>query len=124
LSDGAPPTPTPGTGEHPKGDAVIIVEILIPLTSNERAAFDADHHLAFEAHLIAAFGGYSLLPGTVRSGWIDAGVVYTDETRVYAVAVSSLLADGHKVVAIAELAKVHYGQLAIFVRYLGLAEVL
>jgi len=103
---------------------VIVVEILIPLTSNEGAAFDADHHLAFESHLIAAFGGYSLLPGTVRGGWADAGVVYTDETRVYAVALGSLLTDGHKVVDIVEVAKAHYGQLAIFVRYLGMAEVL
>jgi hypothetical protein len=103
---------------------VVIVEILIPLTSNEGAAFTADHHVAFEAHLITAFGGYSLLPGTIRGGWMDAGVVYSDETRVYAVAVTSLLVDGHKVVAIVEIAKSHYGQLAIFVRYLGLAEVL
>jgi hypothetical protein len=103
---------------------VIVVEILIPLTSNEGAAYDAAHHLAFEAHLIDTFGGYSLLPGTVRGGWKDAGIVYTDETRVYAVALSSLLAEGHKVVAVAEIAKAHYAQLAIFVRYLGMAEIL
>ena len=103
---------------------MVIVEILIPLASNEGATFDAAHHQAFEAHLITTFGGYSLLPGTVRGGWIDTGVVYTDETRVYAVAIDSLLVDGHKVVAVAEIAKVHYAQLAIFVRYLGLAEVL
>lgn len=103
---------------------MIIVEILIPLTSNEGAAFDAAHHVAFEAHLITAFGGYSLLPGTVRGGWVDAGVVFTDETRVYAVAVTSLLAAGSDVIRIVEIAKAHYGQLAIFVRYLGMAEVL
>jgi hypothetical protein len=103
---------------------VIIVEILIPLTSNEGSAFDADHHLAFEAELIATFGGYSLLPGTVRGGWADAGVVYTDETRVYAVAIGSLLVDGAKVLRVVEVAKKHYAQLAIFVRYLGMAEVL
>jgi hypothetical protein len=55
---------------------------------------------------------------------MDAGVVFTDETRVYAVALASLLVDGHKVVTIVEIAKVHYGQLAIFVRYLGMAEIL
>ena len=103
---------------------MIIVEILIPLTSNEGAAFNADHHLAFEAQLITIFGGYSLLPGTVRGGWRDAGVIYTDETRIYAVAIGSLLVDGHKVVAIAEIAKAHCAQLAIFIRYLGMAEVL
>jgi len=103
---------------------VTIVEILIPLTSNEGAAFEADHHVAFEAHLITIFGGYSLLPGTVRGGWMDAGVVFTDETRVYAVALVSLLADGGKVIHIVEIAKAHYGQLAIFVRYLGMAEIL
>ncbi len=103
---------------------MIVVEILIPLTSNEGAAFTADHHVAYEAHLITAFGGYSLLPGTVRGGWADAGIVYTDETRVYAVALASLLTEGHKVVAVVEIAKAHYGQLAIFVRYLGIAEIL
>ena len=54
---------------------------------------------------------------------MDAGVVFTDETRVYAVAVASLLADSGKIVRIVEIAKAHYGQLAIFVRYLGLAEI-
>lgn len=103
---------------------MVIVEILIPLESNEGSAFDAEHHLTFERELIAAFGGFSLLPGTVRGGWADAGVVYTDETRVYAIALGSLLRDGGKVVATAELAKAHYGQLAIFVRYLGMAEVI
>lgn len=103
---------------------MIVVEILIPLTSNEGAAFDAAHHAAFEAHLIDSFGGFSLLPGTVRGGWMDAGVVFTDETRVYAVAVVSLLGDSGKIVRVVEIAKTHYGQLAIFVRYLGLAEVL
>lgn len=103
---------------------MIVIEILIPLANNEGAAFDAAHHVAFESHLIAAFGGYSLLPGTVRGGWVDAGVTYTDETRVYAIAVASLLVDGHKVVDLVQVAKAHYTQLAIFVRYLGMAEVL
>lgn len=101
-----------------------IVEILIPLTSNEGTTFEAAHHLAFEAHLITSFGGYSLLPGTVRGGWMDEGVVFSDESRVYAVAVESLLGDSHKILHIVEIAKAHYGQLAIFVRYLGLAEIL
>lgn len=102
---------------------MIIVELLIPLTANDGAAFTADHHAAFEASLIATFGGFSLLPGTVRGGWADAGVLYTDHTRVYAVAIASI-GDGDKVRDAADRAKAHYGQLAIFVRYLGLAEVI
>ncbi len=102
---------------------VIVVEILIPLTSNEGAAFTADHHHAFEANLIAVFGGFSLLPGTVRGGWEAEGVVYSDETRVYAVAMVSIV-DGGDLGEVVAFAKAHYGQLAIFVRYLGLAEVL
>jgi hypothetical protein len=102
---------------------MIIVEILIPLTSNEGAVFTADHHAAFEAHLIAVFGGFSLLPGTVKGGWADAGVIYTDETRVYAVALVSIT-DGAKVADVVIVAKAHYAQLAIFVRYLGIAEIL
>jgi hypothetical protein len=102
---------------------MLIVEILIPLTSNEGAVFTADHHGAFEAHLIALFGGFSLLPGTVKGGWAEAGVVYTDETRVYAVFLRSI-GEGGKVVEIVAFAKDHYSQLAIAVRYLGLAEIL
>lgn len=100
------------------------VEILIPLTSNEGSAFDADHHRAFEAELISTFGAYSQLPGAVRGGWAHAGVVYTDENRVYGVAVEALLRDSAKLLHVVEFAKAHYSQLAIFVRYLGQAEVL
>ena len=102
---------------------MIVVEILIPLTSNEGAAFTAEHHRAFETNLIAVFGGFSLLPGTVRGGWEADGVCYGDETRVYAVALGSI-ADGGDVGEVIAIAKTHYGQLAIFIRYLGLAEVL
>ena len=47
---------------------MVIVEILIPLASNEGATFDAAHHQAFEAHLITTFGGYSLLPRMLDKG--------------------------------------------------------
>lgn len=118
-------TPTDGTSELPRGTmaASIFVEILIPLTSNEGSTFTHDHHAAFEAHLLIVAGGFSLLPGTVAGGWSDDGVVYNDTLRVYAVTLVSIT-EGGKVREIVDFAKAHYTQLAIFVRYLGLAEVL
>lgn len=100
---------------------MIIVEILIPITSNEAAVFTAEHHVAFEARLVAVFGGFSLLPGAVKGGWAHEGVVYTEEHRVYAVALVSIT-DGGKVREVVIFAKAHYAQIAIFFRYLGVAE--
>lgn len=59
----------------------------------------------------------------MRGGWEAEGVIYTDETRLYAIALGSITA-GNKIGEVAASAKVHYDQRAIFIRYLGLAEVL
>lgn len=69
---------------------MIIVEVYIPLVSNEGAIFTADCHDVFEAYMVAAFGGFSLLPGTVKGGWAHEGVLYRDESRVYALETSTL----------------------------------
>jgi hypothetical protein len=102
---------------------MITIEVLIPLTSNEGREFTPAHHAQFEGEVLARFGGFSLLPGTVRGAWVDAGVTYTDASRVYAIAVASIT-DGGKVRAVVEFAKAHYAQLAICVRYLGITEIL
>lgn len=103
---------------------MITIEILIPLFSNDGDEFVVGHHTAFEAEIIATFGGFSVLPGVVLGGWESEGIVYLDKTRVYVVAVTSLVVEGEKVVRLVEFAKVHYDQKAIFIRYLGMAEIL
>ena len=102
---------------------MIEVQILIPTNENSGQTFAPNHDAAFESELLRLFGGCSLLPGTVAGQWVDAGTIYTDQSRVYAVALKSLT-EGNKVREATEFAKIHYGQLAIYVRYLGLSEVL
>jgi hypothetical protein len=55
--------------------------------------------------------------------WVEAGKTYHDATRIYGVALRSLV-QGAQIGEVVEYAKRHYGQLAIYVRYLGLSEVL
>jgi hypothetical protein len=100
------------------------VQVLIPVVSNDGRAFSAEDHAAFEAVLVDHFGGFTLYPSTAIGGWKDAdGVLYTDRTRVYGIAVASL-ADGGNVRSVVTFAMSHYAQLAIFVRYLGLVEIM
>lgn len=100
---------------------MIIVELYIPLADNDGRTFGADHHAAFEQVLTARFGGATRLPGSASGIWSDSGRTYRDDLVIYAVAVRSLL-DG-AVREAAEVAKAHYAQEAIFVRYLGHAEI-
>lgn len=98
------------------------VQFLIPLADNAGAAFSAEDHAAFEAAVLARFGGLTLYPGAAAGAWVDGGRRYDDSHRIYGVAVASLL-DGDKLAAIVAFAKAHYRQEAIFLRYLGQAEV-
>jgi hypothetical protein len=102
---------------------MIEVSILIPVAGNDGVVFTEDHHLAFQAFVLGRFGGISRLPGTVVGQWVDEGITYTDSTIVYIVAMKSI-ADGAKLADVATFAKSHYGQEAIYIRYLNLSEVL
>lgn len=100
------------------------VTILIPVTDNDGAAFGPAEFGAFEAAILDAFGGFSVLPSLVVGAWRnDAGVVYRDNSRGYVLAVSSI-AKGVDVVALAEKAKVIFKQEAIAFRYLGQLEII
>jgi hypothetical protein len=103
---------------------MIAIEILIPLFSNEGDEFTADHHGAFESVLTDTFGGFTRPFGVVLGGWQSAGIVYVDKSQLYVVGITSMLIDGHKVLHVVDVAKTHYSQLAIFVRYLGMAEII
>jgi hypothetical protein len=100
------------------------VQVLIPLADNDGETFTAAHHAAFEEAIVDAFGGFSLLPSTAVGGWKnDAGVMFSDVTRVYAIAVVSLT-HGDKLGGLVRFAKAFYMQEAIFIRYLGVVEIL
>jgi len=103
---------------------MIEVMVLIPVTSNEGETFGAAHHVAFEAFVLARFGGITRLPGAAAGSWLDNGAVFTDATIVYVIAVTGLVAQSTALREVVEFAKAHYAQLAIYVRYLGLSEVL
>lgn len=99
------------------------VQILIPVASNAGQTFDPAHHTAFEAVAVALFGGITLLPAEAAGAWVEATVVYHDQTRIYMVSLKSI-GDGGKVAELVAFAKVHYDQKAIYIRYLGLNEIL
>ena len=102
---------------------MVEVVVFIPLASNEGATFTPSHHAAFEAALLDRFGGFSKLT-TVEGAWVDGGTRYVDHLTPYVVAVDGLLAKAPGLLEIIAFAKAHYGQLAIYVRYLGQSEVL
>lgn len=102
---------------------MIEVTILIPLADNQGEAFSPEHHEAFEAQVLRRFGGLSRLPGTTAGKWVDQGRTYVDHLVAYVVAVPSIL-DAANLGEVIAFAKAHYRQEAIYVRYLGISEIL
>lgn len=103
---------------------MIEVQMLIPVTANGGATFSGAHHMVFEAEILTAFGGYTLLLSGALGGWRNAdGVTYADATRLYVIAIASIV-DGAKLGTLAAFAKAHYTQEAIAIRYLGIFEIL
>jgi hypothetical protein len=98
------------------------LRILIPQADNDGRQFLPNHHAQFEAVLIDLFGGFTKY-GEAVGGWKDGERVYSDALTVYGVAVASIV-DAAKVAEMAETAKAHYEQLAVYVTYLGQAEVI
>jgi len=97
------------------------VQLIIPVEDNDGNAFTEADFEGFRQKLLDLFGGYTEYPGTTLGGWVDDGDVYTDESRIFGVAISSL-SDGPKVVEAAEFAADHFDQESVFVRYLGRTE--
>lgn len=119
-----PTTRTGGPGDSPPtGDDLIEVTLLIPVSGNDGQTFSPEHHAAFEAMLLARFGGLSRLPGTVTGQWASDGKVFTDHLIAYVVALPSITGGG-LVGEVVSAAKTHYAQEAIYLRYLGISEIL
>ena len=99
------------------------VQFLIPAADNAGLPFDAAHDAAFESEAARVFGGVTRLPAAAVGQWTDGATTYRDVTRVYVVSVATI-GRGGDVVALAAFARQHYGQLAIYVRYLGVSEII
>jgi len=102
---------------------MIEVSILIPVADNSGVKFNRTVHTAFQAFLIAEFGGFTRMPGAASGGWIAGGILYRDKHRIYIVDLPSIT-DGGKVGPVVDAVKRMYGQLNVYIRYLGLAEIL
>ena len=125
LSTADAETRTGGTGFSEKEAPIVEVQVLIPVRDNEGNPFTPAHDAVFEAYLASHFGGFTRLPAEVGGGWVDEDKrYYPDTTRIYVVGVAGILASGEALRLMAEIAKAHYRQKAIFLRYLGQAEVL
>lgn len=101
---------------------MIEINIFVPLCGNDHEPFDIEHHETYEGHLLRLFGGWTRVEGDVAGAWLGDRR-YDDDLRVYVVSISTLL-DGGKVRDAVEIAVVHYNQEAIYIRYLGLNEII
>lgn len=99
------------------------LRLFIPLHDNQSKEFSELHHEQFEREILDRFEGVSLLPGTVEGQWKDQGQIYHDSLRVYSIALESIT-QGSLIGELAEIARAHYQQEAVFVRYLEQAEIL
>lgn len=99
------------------------VTIIIPVADNDGDCFPETAFETFEAVVVARFGGITRYPSTAVGTWVDGGVTYRDESRFYGIAVGSLT-DGSLIGEVVEFAKRHFRQEAIFIRYLGIVEIL
>ena len=102
---------------------MVEVLILIPLADNAGVEFEGDHNAAFEKNLRDVFGNISVLPGSGHGSWtMRDGSVVIEPWRIYMVAVDSLLASGGTIHRMAQFAAAHFRQESIYVRYLGISE--
>lgn len=97
------------------------LHLFIPLTDNDGRTFTEAHYAQFEREVLEPFGGLSRMPGHIAGQWVDQDVIYYDTLRAYTVA---SIVDGAKIGELVEIAKPHYRQEAIHIRYLGQAEIL
>lgn len=104
---------------------MIKVTILVPVADNDGQTFAAPHHAQFEAALESSFNGFTRLPGFAVGGWVDkaTGRSYRDSNLIYEVAVEGLVGNEALLEAV-RFAKAHYRQEAIFLQYLGVAEII
>lgn len=103
---------------------MIEVTLLVPRVGNDGARFSAAHHVVFESFVLDRFGGFTKLPNEAEGLWRDdGGTTYRDATIVLVIAVEGLVKQAVPLREVIDFAKAHYAQLAVYVRYLGVAEI-
>lgn len=102
---------------------LVACEFLIPVVADStRQPFPADVVSAWESELVTRFGGFTLR-GIVSGAWADdAGLVVTDESRCYLVAVAPERLDDLRAF-LREACKV-FDQRVIYFQMVGKAELL
>lgn len=108
-----------------------LFEIQVPVKPNNDSALDFDrvdfsrgyvafsetHHKKFLAEVLKVSGGYSRLP-EVSGVWLDGGDVYEENMIPI-----HFIGNQGEAFELAEFAKTHYEQLAIFVAKIGVAHI-
>ena len=102
---------------------MIEVSILIPVADNSGDPFTPDHFATFEAFLLERFGGMTRATDTVEGLWMDSSITYRDTLVVYLVGVASVLQEADKLTEACTFAKRHFHQEAVYIRYLGVADI-
>lgn len=103
---------------------MIEVTLLIPLADNSGQTFTPAHVGAFESKLLDGFGGFTRLAGHQVGAWLDGETEYRDTLFAYVVAIDGLVKQGERLREVVDFAKSHFRQEAIFLRFLGVAEIL
>lgn len=102
---------------------MIGVSIFVPQHDNDGVEFAKEDFDEFCSVACDLFGGYSYL-GPASGGWKDENrKLYLDRHANYEVCVSSIK-DFAKVLTLAEFVKEKFKQQAVFVRFLGQAEII
>jgi hypothetical protein len=96
--------------------------ILIPAYDNDGIRFVRADYLAFESR-IATFSTGATLRGRVSGLWLDSGQTFREPLREYEIAMESLRQIAPFLEA-AEWARVHFRQLAIYVKVAGVVEII
>ena len=104
-----------------------LYEILIPVKPNDVKPFDLrynadggftdEHHKEFFENILTAVGGYTKLP-TVEGAWMGDKKLYIE-----AMIPVRVMTDSETIDYLANIAKTHYEQEAIFVANLGTAKI-
>jgi hypothetical protein len=96
--------------------------IFIPTADNDGVDFNRADFAEFEMLASQLFGGVTVRALAARGLWVEDDRLYADTHNEYIVMVSSI-ADFAKVIRLADFARDHFRQEAIYLRYLGQAEI-
>lgn len=105
---------------------MIEVQILIPVRGNDGTEFTRNHHQVFEEAVSETIGGWQRRSDSVSGAWKDkgTGITYHDDLYAYVILVDGIIANAEKIISVVNQAKSNYQQLAMYVSYHGIGEIL